>query len=122
MISNSFISSFIISWIFINWKISIGLLFYSIEELIIDGNSSFINFINTNYSKWIFWSLPIILAIAYAFYIPFIRTWINAFNVKVQNRGEDWNIKITREGKISVSKYVRYKKIESYGFKQNLFS
>lgn len=104
--SNPFLTSYFISWIIINWQIPIGLLFYDIEELKIDGYKSYLNLIETTVNVQRTFLLPLVGAITYTIVFPFIRNLISAFNAWTTSWGESWVLNISNSGKISVTKYL----------------
>lgn len=106
-LSNPLFSSFIIAWIVFNWKIPVVLLYYKISELKIDGYNSYLDYItrNLNDSNAI-WK-PLCAALIYTFIFPFIRNGILAFNSWVKAWGNSWNLSLSKESKVSVSKYIQ---------------
>ncbi len=110
-ISNPFISSFLISWAIINWRILIGLFFYKNQELNADGYSSYIDFISQNISPQKSFFGPMFTALTYTFAFPFFRNCIFAFNAWIQSWGTTWNLNISKSSKISVSKYIELREV-----------
>ena len=106
-LSNPLFSSFIISWLIINWKIPIALLFYSNQSLKIDGYDSYMNLIISNSSAWKYFGYPLMLAVGYTFLFPFIRNAILAFQTWIRTWGSDLNLKISKRGKISTERYIQ---------------
>jgi hypothetical protein len=104
--SNPLFFSFIIGWVAINWKIVVGLLFYSMGQLEKDGYSSYLNLINKNSSLNRTLLFPFLIALSYTFIFPIVRNWISMFNAWNQRWGTDRTLKIAREGMISVTKYI----------------
>lgn len=68
-ISNPFISSFIIAWIFRNYPIIITLIFYKQSDLNRDHYTSYIDVIQKNYSENHMLWFPLVVAITYTFEI-----------------------------------------------------
>lgn len=110
-INNPLISSFIISWIFINWKITIGLIFYKNTDFINDGYFSYFDLITRNSELWRALWLPLIIATGYTFIFPFLRNVILAFQSWIKSWGSVWNLRFAKDGKISTSKYIGLRKI-----------
>jgi hypothetical protein len=79
-ISNPFISSFVISWLIINYPITIGLLFYDQEQLIVDSYTSYLDLIarNKGLVNMIFY--PSGFALFYTFLFPYFKARIIIFN------------------------------------------
>jgi hypothetical protein len=108
--SNPLISSFIISWFIINWKIIIVLLLYEINDLEVDGYTSFLDYINKNRKiENVFW-YPLVSALFYTFTFPFIRNCIIAFNAWIKSWGTSWFLEISKVGKISMDQYIDLRK------------
>lgn len=104
-VTNPLISSFAISWLFVNWKIPIGLL-TEIEILEVDGYKSYFQLINSHISFEYFFLIPFIYALLYTFGFPFIRTWILAFNTRIKYWSTNWNLDISKSAKIPFEKYI----------------
>lgn len=109
--SSPFFSAFVISWLFLNWKIPIALIFYKHQDVLRDGYKSFINLIEKNSSWWNNFWLPTLFALAYTFLFPVFRNVIQAFNAWVWGWGSAWNLRLARSGKISIPKYIRLRSI-----------
>lgn len=105
-ISNPFIGSFIISWLVINWKVVIVLLFYSFKDLQADKYVSFQQMIQVNINTCAGIWYPLIGAIIYTFVFPVIRNLIYAYNGYSRTWGLKWVHKITADGVMPISKYL----------------
>lgn len=105
--SNPLLFSFLCSWLVINWKISVGLLWYDPTQLEKHGYVSFFDLIehnlNTNDSIY----KPLIFAIAYTILAPVLKVFIKAFYSWTSKWGETWNLRIIDGGKISISKFLK---------------
>lgn len=105
-ISNPFIYSFLIAWLVFNWRIIIGVLFYNINDLQLDGYSSYVNLIEKQIdTRNSFWH-PLLIAIGWTFLFPPIRNGILAFNTWNKAWGNKWNLNISKPGVVSMSKYI----------------
>ena len=105
-LSNQFFSSFIIAWCLINWEIVIGLIFYKITDLYLDGYKSYKHLIESNLNNNSALYYPIICALSYTFAFPFLKNLILAFNAWIKLWGDNWNLKISKNGKIPMHKYM----------------
>ncbi len=105
--SNPLISSFIISWIFINWKITLALLFYKQSELKIDGYKSYSDLIISNSNFWHTIIIPTLLALVYTFGFPYIKAFVKLLNAKISARNETDILKATAQGYMPVKKYLQ---------------
>lgn len=78
-LTNPLLFSFILSWIFVNWEISVALLWYDPEQLERVHHSSIFTFIQSklNWYSCIFW--PFVFALLYTFLMPIIKNIINMF-------------------------------------------
>ncbi len=105
-VSNPLISSFIISWLIINWRIPIALIFYKHDELCKDGLISYFDLIVKNFSTVNSIYIPISAALIYTFVFPLIKTLISAFYTYIQKISENWNLRISKGGSIPINKYL----------------
>jgi hypothetical protein len=105
--TNPLIFSFVCSWIFINWEISLAVLWHDNTEIKNNGCTSIYEFIsdnlNTKKSLW----YPLFFAISYTFLIPIIRNIIRAFHSWTIKWGENWSLKISKGAKIPFTKYIK---------------
>ncbi len=105
--TNPLIFSFVCSWIFINWEISLAVIWHDNTEIKNNGCTSIYEFIldnlNTTKSFW----YPLCFAILYTFLIPIIRNIIRAFHAWALKWGENWNLKISKGAKIPFTKYIK---------------
>lgn len=105
-LSNPMFSSFIIAWLFFNWEVPVGLIFYNNETLKLDGYNSYIDLIKTNYSSANYFMKPIVVALVYTFIFPFVRNGVLAFQAWIKTWGNTINLRIARKGKISTERYM----------------
>ncbi len=105
-ITNPFILSFIIAWLFTNWRIPIALLFYKQEQLKLDGYHSYFDLIKNGSSVSGYVAYPLVIAALYTFIFPVFRNLIFAFNTWIATWGETWNLEIAEKGKVSAAKYI----------------
>ncbi len=104
-ISNPLIFSFIFSWLVINWQITIGLLLFNSQQIEKAGYHSIFDLITCKINTTDSFNHPLYFAIGYILLIPIVKNLITAFNSWASKWGEDWNLKILKEGKISINKY-----------------
>jgi hypothetical protein len=108
-ISSPLISSFIIAWSVINWRVPISLIFYRQPELKIDGYDSYFELISgIPLAKYFLW--PFFIALFYTFIFPFVRNCIHAFNSWVNKWGLKWEYSISKEASISMDNFYKLKK------------
>ena len=105
-LSNPFIFSFMIAWLFFNWQITISLLLYKNDQLIKDGYISFIDLIRRNSGIRSMVIGPLLSAIFYTFVFPFFKNCVYAFQAWVNTWGTAWNLNLSKGGKIPVAKYL----------------
>jgi len=117
-LSSPLISSYIISWIVINWKVTIGILFYKISDLKLDGYTSFMDLVTKNVTVTTGVLLPTLVAFIYTFIYPLLRNCILAFNSWTKSWGDEWNLKIMKGSKIPMLKYIQLK--ENYQVQSKL--
>lgn len=105
-LSNPIFVSFLFAWCVINWEIVIGLVMYKNDEICLVGYSSYIDLIQKKVTFFkTFWE-PLIFALLYTFGYPFIKNLIHSFDAWIKTWGERWMFKITKEGKVSMTKYL----------------
>lgn len=107
-LNNPFILTFCISWIFWNWPITIGLLWYNSTTLPQYGYSNYkeLIFANSDFLKNFLG--PILVAIAY----PFLKWGFNLMQTWVASKEEKTIKKVSSEGYIPTLKYLKV--IEKY--------
>lgn len=79
-ISNPFVFSFITAWVFWNYPIAIGLIFYKQAELCADGYNSYLDLIKRSPTYWTLLIWPLFIAFVYTFAFPFFKSQILIFN------------------------------------------
>jgi len=109
--SNPLFFSFIVGWLAINWKIVIGLFFYSQTELDKDGFSSYFDLVLKTSNWKNTFAFPFLIALIYTFIFPIVRNWISMFNAWNQKWGTEKTLNISKDGKISVSKYIKLRDV-----------
>lgn len=87
-IKNPFYISFFISWLIANYKIFVGLFFYSIEELRFDGYSSYFEMIKGESSWSTSLYIPLIAAIGYTVLTPLIKWLVSWFYLWIGQKQE----------------------------------
>jgi hypothetical protein len=113
-ITTPLLSSFIISWLIVNWHIVFGVLFYGNQDLIVDGYKSKIDLVNQNSSTGKMLWHPLIGVSIYILIIPFLRNGIQILNGWFSSWGTKATLNVMREGAIPMAKYISVKE----GFEQ----
>lgn len=104
-ISSPLVFSFALSWIFINWRVTVALLWYDPPKDS-HGHLSLIDYIDLQLTPCNSFWLPLLFAIAYTFASPLVRNGIKAFYTWTKKWGDKWNLNISRESKIPMEKYL----------------
>lgn len=99
-LSSPFFSSFIISWLVINWRVPVGLLFYKQSDLTADGYDSYFDLIEKNFHLGTSIIVPLISASVYSFGYPWLRNKIMNANTYFNTKGIEKNLKISKDGKV----------------------
>jgi hypothetical protein len=107
--NNPLISSFVIAWLLFNWPIPIGLLFYTPRDLPADGYHSYYHLIKGNYDNCKMLVYPAIVCLFYTFAFPYIKAWVKLFHADISAKNETDILKVTKEGSMPVSKYIKLK-------------
>lgn len=79
-LSSPLFASFIISWIFFNWKVPVALIFYSFDDLKADGYKSFNDLILHSVDTAHGIIYPLLCALAYCFIFPLVKNVLLATN------------------------------------------
>lgn len=103
--SNPLVFSFICAWIVYNWEIVIALFWYDPVQWETQGAKSVYEFVKSksNWDSNI--KNPLIIAVLYTLLMPFIKMLIEALYIWVGKLSENWNIKLSKDGNVSMSKY-----------------
>ena len=113
-ITTPFFSSFIISWLIVNWNIVFGVLFYDNHSLLVDGYKSKIDLVNQSCSISKILGYPLVGVSIYVLVFPFLRNGIQILNGWFNRWGTKATLNIMREGVIPMAKYISVKE----GFEQ----
>lgn len=105
-LSSPFFFSFIISWVTINWKVTIALLWYNSNLYPREGD--LIRFIECNTSDWQSIYFPLLCA---ALYTGLVKNLVSAFVAFGVKWGGDWNLNISKGSKIPMSKFLTYRNL-----------
>jgi hypothetical protein len=108
-LNNPLIFSFLVSWIFFNWKITVA-LFWDSPTGTVDNKFSLINHIESHLSLRSSLIWPLGSAVLYTFISPVFKNLITAFQNWNFTWGENWNISILKESKVKMEKYLSLRK------------
>jgi len=101
-LGNPFILSFCISWIFWNWPIVVGLIWYNSTTIEKFGYANFKHLINENGVFWRNYIMPIVFAILY----PFAKWGLSWFQVWLGTKEEKTIKEVSGKGFVPTSKYL----------------
>ncbi len=104
-LTNPFVFSFILSWLFWNWQIPLGLIWYNAETLPLLGFKSYSELIISQVSKCHSFSYPFLISIAITLILPVVKTLFVLFNAYVTKIGNSAFFTITKDGNISTLKF-----------------
>jgi len=102
--SNPFVLSFIISWLIWNWEVSIALLWYDTDQLA--DKETIFSFVESNLSWRKSLIYPLIFALIYTIIWPFFSSSISLFLTWVDKKREELSIRILKNSKVSMDKYL----------------
>jgi hypothetical protein len=102
-------SSFLISWVIINWRIVIGLFWLNTEQLHAAQYKTYLDVVSSNINLQRNLLEPFGVALFYTFAYPFVRNWINGFMSWMDKWGDDWNLDIKKDGSIPTARYIQLK-------------
>ncbi|MCC6288189.1 MAG: hypothetical protein IT249_09920 [Chitinophagaceae bacterium] len=103
---NPFLFSYLITWLIANYKIIVGLFFYTSYGLKDDGYKSYFDLIDKTKNWWTCLWIPLIGAVLYTFIIPLLRIAIQLFYTWINQWQEKKTLKILGNGSISTKKYI----------------
>lgn len=106
-VTSPLIFSFLLSWIIINWRVTIGLVFYKIEDLAKDQYQSYTDLIVKNYGPWHYYYYPILIAIGYTFVFPFIRSGIKLFQSWLNRETDKRLFKIAGTTTVPMERFIK---------------
>lgn len=104
-LSNPLIFSFLISWILINWDVTVALLWYDPPQ-VDKGHYSLIKYIADNTSWWNSIWKPLLFAIGYTALIPIIKQFVSTFYIIIENAGDRYKIRYSKEGYVSAKYHL----------------
>lgn len=105
-LASPFFFSFIISWIFWNWKVSVSLLWY--EEKHYPNQGDLIRFIDANTSNWYSLILPLASALLYT---AIIKNGVSALVTWASVKGEQWDLWISKDTSVPMAKFITYRNL-----------
>lgn len=106
-LSNPLIFSFLCSWLVLNWKIPVALIWYDKSQFSGCGCHTIFDFIDWEWKNNGTFILPFIIAVVYTAAIPFIKNSIRIISAYAQKWGENEEIKALKGGGIGIDKYLR---------------
>lgn len=108
--SNPLVFTFVISWIFFNWKVSVALVWFDAKQIEAYGFKSIFDFIyySTNYlDSFIF---PLLIAIAYTVFMPLISSWVSSWQTRIDTKRTERDLQITKASSVPAMKFIDMKK------------
>lgn len=99
------IFSFIISWLVINWRIPVYLLWFDEATLLKHGYSNHIVYIESVLGTWQCWVGPLICAVMYTIGYPQVKNLIGWYQAWVSKVGEKKRLEISDGAVVSFSRY-----------------
>lgn len=104
-LSSPLIFSFLLSWLIFNWEITVGLLWYNVYSIKMEGGT-LINYIQSRINPEHSIYYPLGFALLYTLAGPIVKNLINAFNTWAAKWGENWNINISKGAKVPIEKFL----------------
>ncbi len=105
-LSNPFLFSFLIAFLVYNWEITLAIFYNDSEQIKAEGFKSIFEFVRNRWANNGKIGMPIFIAIVYTFVFPIFRNLVNAFQTWIIKWGEEWNLKISKNSKIGIDKYL----------------
>ncbi|MBN8567395.1 MAG: hypothetical protein J0M25_11755 [Flavobacteriales bacterium] len=105
-LSNPFLFSFLIAFLFYNWEITLSIFYNDYNQIKAEGFKSIFEFVRNRWDNNGKLFMPFLIALLYTFVFPIFRNLVNAFQTWIIKWGEDWNLKISKDSKIGIDKYL----------------
>ncbi len=99
--------SFLLCWLIINWRVTIGLVLYKIEDLQKDKYESYADLILKNYGPWHYYIYPFIISVIYTFGFPFIRSGIKLFQSWLNRETDNRLFKISGTTTVPMDRFIK---------------
>ncbi|MNE06826.1 hypothetical protein D3C80_994260 [compost metagenome] len=108
--SNPFIFSFICSWLIVNWRITIGVLFYNAQTLSKVGYDSYLTMIRCEATEWNYLWFPVILAAAYTSIFPFVKIGTASLQTLADKFTNQASLYISEGSTVPIDEYTKLTK------------
>ena len=105
-LANPFLTSFLISWLVYNWRITVGLVWYDTKSIQDEGYTSLYDLISTQIRCPESHYYPALAALGLSIGLPFLRIVFGAFDALMTRIGNSWFFGIMKNSSISTSKYL----------------
>lgn len=105
-ISNPLIFSYLVAWLLYNWEVAVSILWLDAKEIQVLGYPTLIDLIRSNTNQSDSYVCPLLYAIAYTIFMPFIRNVLNWFYAWATKWGNDWYFSASKDSKVATSKYI----------------
>jgi hypothetical protein len=102
---NPLISSFLVSWIFFNWRVTVALIWYNSDQIKAEGYKTLNDFIFYNTTPWkTFWG-PFILALLFMITNPIIKNIGRWFNIWIKKKFDNPIFKVLGDAPVKYGLY-----------------
>jgi len=109
-INNPLVISFVVSWVFLNWRIFVGLFFYKSNELDVDKYKSYIDLIERNNIDHYHRATAILIAIIYTLFYPLLKQFILIFGTFFDKWGTTLSLRVVNAARVPFSEVMVEKK------------
>lgn len=107
-LTNPFVFSYVVSWLTINWRITIGLIWFDDFQLRSTGNFNYKDYIINHVVDWS-WLYAAVAAGVYTFGVPYAMMYIRIFNAWIIKESNSKVFDISKETPISFEKFIELK-------------
>ncbi len=108
-ISNPFTFSFICAWIIYNWKIVVAFAYYEVKPWEEEKYSGLFQYIDARLDMQNSIWYPFRAAVLYVIVMPVIKNLIKVLNTWIDSLAEGAILRINKNGKVSIDKYIQIK-------------
>ncbi|HEY5824423.1 MAG TPA: hypothetical protein VIT44_08665 [Cyclobacteriaceae bacterium] len=108
-VTNPFIVSFLLSWLVVNWKITVALFWWDTQQIVDSGNLTIFQFIAREASRSESYLHPLYSALIYTVCSPFVFggfSVLTAFAIKLSNK---YIFQVSQDSPVSFEKYIELK-------------
>lgn len=102
--------SFLCSWVVINWRVILALLWTDDLKADIHAAGGLVEYVSSQFTWWRSFCLPLLLGTCLVLLLPIVKALLQMFYAYVNREGMNRVLAIKQDGNISVRSYLRLRK------------